>query len=55
MGILYGIGVGRKVKDGKVTTTVAIHVYVERKVPQKAVPNGDAIPSRIDGVPTDVI
>ena len=34
---------------------MAIHVYVERKVPQKAVPKGDAIPSRIDGVPTDVI
>jgi hypothetical protein len=52
---VVGIGVGRKVKDGKVTSTVAIHVYVERKVPKKAVPKGDAIPSKIDGVPTDVI
>jgi len=52
---VVGIGVGRKVTNGKVTSTVAIHVYVERKVPKKAVPKGDAIPSRINGVPTDVI
>jgi hypothetical protein len=52
---VVGIGVGRKIKDGRVTSAVAIHVYVERKVPKKAVPKADAIPAMIDGVPTDVI
>ena len=52
---VVGIGIGRKMKDGKATGTVAIRFYVERKVPKKAVPKSDAVPSQIDGVPTDVI
>jgi hypothetical protein len=52
---IVGIGIGRKVTDGKVTSAVAVRFYVERKVPKKAVPKGDAVPTKIDGVPTDVV
>lgn len=52
---VVGVGIGRKVTNGKVTNTVAIRIYVERKVPKNAVPKSDGIPTKIDGVPTDVI
>ena len=35
---IVGIGIGRKVTNGKVTSAVAVRFYVERKVPKKAVP-----------------
>jgi hypothetical protein len=52
---VVGVGVGTKLKDGKVTNTPAIRFYVERKVPKTAVPKSDLLPSKIDGVPTDVV
>lgn len=52
---VVGIGIGRKVKNGKVISGVAIRFYVAHKVPANAVPKADAVPPTIDGVPTDVV
>jgi hypothetical protein len=47
-----GVDVGYKYVGGKKTDVVAIRVYVEEK---KDVPEEDAVPKQIQGVPTDVI
>jgi hypothetical protein len=52
---IVGVGIGRKLKKGKATDTIAIRFYVERKVPKSAVPKADVVPASIGGVPTDII
>jgi hypothetical protein len=52
---VVGVGVGPKVKNGKLTKTFAVRFYVEHKIGLKAIPQADRIPSSINGVPTDVI
>jgi hypothetical protein len=52
---VVGVGIGFKMKHGKATNVAAIHFYVEKKVPKSAVPKADLLPSKIDGVATDVI
>jgi len=47
-----GVGVGYKVVGGRTSSKLAIRVYVEHK---REVPEGEAIPKEIRGVPTDVI
>jgi hypothetical protein len=47
-----GVDVGYKYVGGKKTNTLAIRVYVEEK---RDVSEGDAVPKRIRGIPTDVI
>jgi hypothetical protein len=47
-----GVGVGYKVVGGRTTNTLAIKVYVKHK---GDVPEGEAIPKIIRGVPTDVV
>ena len=46
------MGVGYKVIGGRRTDRLAIRVYVEKK---QDVPEAEAIPKMIRGVPTDVI
>jgi len=52
---VVGVGIGPKVKNGKLTTTVSIRFYVEKKIATKAVPTSVRLPASIEGVPTDVI
>jgi len=52
---VVGVGVGAKVKNGKVTTRVCVRFYVERKVAESAIPKEFVLPKTIQGVPTDVI
>jgi hypothetical protein len=52
---IVGVGVGPKIRKGKSTATASIRFYVERKLPLKAIPKGDRLPERINGVPTDVV
>jgi hypothetical protein len=52
---VVGVGIGTKVKNGKAMKTTAIRFYVDRKVPKNSVPKGDMLPSKINGIPTDVI
>ena len=47
-----GVDVGSKIVAGNKTDIVAIRVYVKEK---RDVPEGQAIPRQIRGIPTDVI
>ena len=50
-----GVGIGRKIVDGKETELLAIRVYVRKKVPQELLDKGQLVPPEVEGVPTDVI
>ncbi|HEX6885023.1 MAG TPA: hypothetical protein VF530_16730 [Planctomycetota bacterium] len=52
---VVGIGIGPKLRKGKLTSQQSIHFYVERKVAPGSVPREFMIPERIRGVATDVI
>lgn len=47
-----GVDVGYKYVGGKKTTTMAIRILVKEK---KNVPEDEAVPREIQGIPTDVI
>ena len=47
-----GVDIGNKYVNGEKTDTIAIRVYVERK---RDVSADVAIPTEIQGIPTDVI
>lgn len=49
------ISVATKWKRGKDTGEPCIRFYVERKVPQPAIPSESVLPATYQGVPTDVI
>jgi len=50
-----GVGVGLQEVGGRRTSTVAIRVYVARKLPVAELAPQDVLPSEVDGVPVDVI
>jgi hypothetical protein len=50
-----GIGRGPKIVNGVETAHECLRFYVERKIPESAIPAGDILPSVYQGVPTDVI
>jgi len=52
---VVGIGVGRKIKKGRVTRQHCVRIYVERKIPRNALPEHLLLPERFDDVVTDVI
>lgn len=52
---VVGVAVGEKRRKGDPTGEQAVMVLVERKVPASQLSNGDLVPSRIDGAPTDVV
>jgi hypothetical protein len=50
-----GLGVGFKVTKGKRTRTLALRVYVTKKVPKARLKPADRLPASIEGLPLDVI
>jgi hypothetical protein len=52
---VVGIGLGRKITDGKLRAEHCVRFYVEKKLPKEAIPAGDMLPNQIEGVATDVI
>jgi len=52
---VVGVGVGRKIVDGKETDEPAVIVFVERKLPEDRLRKEDVIPKALDEVKTDVI
>lgn len=50
-----GVGVGFKEVGGRRTRTVAIRVYVRKKVPLAELARADRLPKTVRGVPVDVI
>jgi hypothetical protein len=51
---VVGVDINEKVSDGKPTGELAIVVYVEKKKPKSQLSAAEAIPAKIDGIPTDV-
>ena len=51
---VVSLGVGPKIRNGRATGDMAIKVYVSQKVELSKLDEKDRIPSRLDGVPTDV-
>jgi hypothetical protein len=52
---VVGVGVGRKIKRGKLTRTRCVRIYVERKIPRHLIQPDHLIPENVKGVDTDVI
>src|SRR5262245_1480179 len=52
---VMGVGIGRKLVKGKVTSELCVRFYVERKLEKQAIPKEFELPPRIGKVPTDVI
>lgn len=52
---VVGVAIGEKRRKGDPTGEHAVMVLVERKVPASQLSNGDLVPARIDGAPTDVV
>jgi hypothetical protein len=52
---VVGVGVGYKIVGGERTSTVAVRVYVERKVPEKELSPNEVVPKELETIPTDVI
>lgn len=50
-----GVGIGYKIKNGKVTKDLSLVTLVIKKVAQAEITEADLIPSQIEGVNTDVI
>lgn len=49
------IGIGKKVKAGKISDELCIRVYVEKKIAKSRIKAEDLIPETLDGYKTDVI
>jgi hypothetical protein len=52
---VVGVGIGLKIVKGKVTDRPCIRFYVERKVPAARIPRESLLPSRLEGIETDVV
>ena len=52
---VVGVGVGPKLKRGRIRRAHCVRVYVERKLPRAAVADHLLVPEQIGGVVTDVI
>jgi hypothetical protein len=51
---VVGVDIGEKLTKGRPTGTLSIVVYVEKKKPVSQVAKSQAIPTEVNGVPTDV-
>ena len=52
---VHAVGVGRKIVNEQETDTVAVRLYVPRKLPRSLLSPLSLLPAEIDGIPTDVI
>jgi hypothetical protein len=52
---VVGAGIGYKESQGTTTSTLALIIYVERKLPKARLAATDLIPPEFEGMPTDVI
>lgn len=52
---VHAVGVGRKLVNGKSTSTRCVRLYVVQKLAPSALSQRDRLPNKIDGIPTDVI
>lgn len=52
---VVGVGAGHKMIRNTRTDEPAVVVFVEKKMPQESLMRGEAVPSSVDGVKTDVV
>lgn len=52
---VHGVGVARKIVNGKLTRTLCVRLYVVQKLPPSVVPREALLPKSIAGIPTDVV
>jgi hypothetical protein len=52
---VVGVGVGKKVIKGRVSAQNCVRIYVEKKLPEAAIPDEFMLPKKIRNVPVDVI
>jgi len=52
---VVGVGIGRKIKQGRSTKKNCVRLYVENKIPLNSIPRDFLLPERIGNVVTDVI
>ena len=53
--VVWGVGIGPKITDGKPTGKQVVRFYVERKLPKDVIPKEFLLPEKVDNVETDVI
>lgn len=51
---VVGLAVGPKSIKGVLTDTMAIKIYVKKKMPREVLSRDACVPMKIDGIPTDV-
>lgn len=51
---VYATAIGNKIVDGETTGQVCIYAYVDVKIPQEGLDDGEILPESIDGVLVDV-
>lgn len=51
---VVGVGVGRRVRGGRLTEEIGLIVLVQAKRPSTQLAEKERIPAEIDGVPVDV-
>ncbi|HEY6139326.1 MAG TPA: hypothetical protein VI670_16300 [Thermoanaerobaculia bacterium] len=51
---VVGVGIGHKSSDEKMTPDLVLKFFVERKVPPTALSRNEMLPSRVEGIDTDV-
>ena len=51
---VVGVGIGHKSSDGKMTSDLVLKFFVERKLPPAALSRSEMLPSRVEGIDTDV-
>lgn len=51
---VVGIGIGKRVKDGKLTDELCLVFSVEKKLPASALSEAELVPRNVEGAPTDV-
>jgi hypothetical protein len=52
---IVGVGIGRKVTEGRGTNALAVVIYVRKKLPRRSLSRRSLIPQSIGGLPTDVL
>jgi hypothetical protein len=52
---VVGVGIGRKITKGKVSSQRCVRIYVERKMAKGLIPTEFMLPATFEGVATDVI
>jgi hypothetical protein len=52
---VVGVGIGRKIKRGRLLKRPCVRIYVERKIARDALPSRAILPDAISGIETDVI